>query len=39
MYGPSQLAVKAFFFPGFLILTIVSPAIRPSKAYFLFLVA
>jgi hypothetical protein len=30
-YGPSQLTIKAFFFPGCFILTIVSPATRPSK--------
>jgi hypothetical protein len=39
MYGPSQLAVKAFFLLGFFILTIVSSAIKPSKDCFPFLVA
>jgi Na+/H+ antiporter NhaC len=38
-YGPSQLEVKVFFFPGFFILTIVSSATKPSKVYLPFLVA
>ncbi len=38
-YGPSQFKIKAFFFPGFCILTIVSSTTKPSKVCLPFLVA